>query len=647
MGFETTPFQKLEFKVTISNDKSYVTVVDGRPSLEFNKSDGPLLMAIAAAPTLKDTVLSLRQQNVPFRVSRLLRLVLLLCEEKVILNEGEFLERLYHLKGQTHAWSWPLIKRPFLSYKLSKYAASGTLPDSFGWLLMLGILLAATLAFEPLSFTSHFPTLFPLQALIWFWVANSLAMQITGVFELVFLKYFWGVQPETHFRVSAFGAFLQPRRWVSLDGRRELLASHLQVTFLVLHAALYLISLDFLPIDPVIRVPLATLVIPILLVEMTPISKSRLAEALRFLFHSNLLVFSRVKTFDKVYLAVISLWTLFAVIFITQNISPLYTFIQTAPVTSLVSVTVMGLFFLLTLGIDIVKCVDHFISCTPVESVFRSQKKRSEFNILNVGIASDIDQVFEQVPLLKHLPENLRGRLREKSQFIEAPKGTRLCTQGQVDRSMFVLTDGRVGVTRRHVGGEQFITALEPGAIFGEVGLFKGEPRTANVRALTDSRLLWIRFDASKGHLALDDQRFAFLQNRIWLHQSLISSDLFSDLPLETIDQILASGEIKDAPANMNITEQGKVEKTFYILIEGKADVYVDQKKVRTLSKGAAFGEIALFENSPRTATVRTKSPAKLFCLDEENFWHLMSSHLGLAVSIERLRKEYVRSAVN
>jgi transcriptional regulator with AAA-type ATPase domain/NAD-dependent dihydropyrimidine dehydrogenase PreA subunit len=71
-----------------------------------------------------------------------------------------------------------------------------------------------------------------------------------------------------------------------------------------------------------------------------------------------------------------------------------------------------------------------------------------------------------------------------------APSGTMILYRGDPGNSMFMILEGTVVVTLRNDEGVEYTLAtLEKGDIFGEMALITGEPRTANVKALTDVRL--------------------------------------------------------------------------------------------------------------------------------------------------------------
>jgi CRP-like cAMP-binding protein len=63
---------------------------------------------------------------------------------------------------------------------------------------------------------------------------------------------------------------------------------------------------------------------------------------------------------------------------------------------------------------------------------------------------------------------------------------------------MFVVHNGRVQVQVSDGGKQRPVAVLNEGAFFGEMALFTGEPRTANVVALEETEVLEIGHDAMK-----------------------------------------------------------------------------------------------------------------------------------------------------
>ena len=66
--------------------------------------------------------------------------------------------------------------------------------------------------------------------------------------------------------------------------------------------------------------------------------------------------------------------------------------------------------------------------------------------------------------------------------------------------------------------------------------------------------------------------------------------------------------------------EQGEPGDAFYAISSGQTDVIRDDERSRRLGPGEHFGEIALLEHVPRTATVVARTPVRAFRLDAEGF---------------------------
>ncbi|HKO99019.1 MAG TPA: mechanosensitive ion channel family protein [Pyrinomonadaceae bacterium] len=69
---------------------------------------------------------------------------------------------------------------------------------------------------------------------------------------------------------------------------------------------------------------------------------------------------------------------------------------------------------------------------------------------------------------------------------------------GDPGSSMFVVHDGEVSVQINENGRPRTVASLDEGAFFGEMALFTGEPRTANIVAVKETEVLEIGHEAMK-----------------------------------------------------------------------------------------------------------------------------------------------------
>ncbi len=106
--------------------------------------------------------------------------------------------------------------------------------------------------------------------------------------------------------------------------------------------------------------------------------------------------------------------------------------------------------------------------------------------------------------------------------------------------------------------------------------------------------------------------------------------DLIRKVPLfahcskgETAEIASIADEI-DVPAGKQLLEEGDRGREFFILLDGSAEVTSKGQKVNELGPGDFFGEIALVSRSPRTATVRTTTDARLLVITAGSFRTLL-----------------------
>lgn len=80
---------------------------------------------------------------------------------------------------------------------------------------------------------------------------------------------------------------------------------------------------------------------------------------------------------------------------------------------------------------------------------------------------------------------------------VFAPSET-VIRAGDAGSSMFVVHKGRVSVQINETGASRNVATLNEGDFFGEMALFTGEPRAANIVALEETEVLEIGHDAMK-----------------------------------------------------------------------------------------------------------------------------------------------------
>jgi CRP-like cAMP-binding protein len=93
------------------------------------------------------------------------------------------------------------------------------------------------------------------------------------------------------------------------------------------------------------------------------------------------------------------------------------------------------------------------------------------------------------------------------------------------------------------------------------------------------------------------------------------------------------------------IAREGEPGVGLFIIADGSAEVTIGGVKKNTLGTGDFFGEIALLDGGPRTATVTATSDVKLLGLTEWVFRGLMQEHPSIAVKTLQAMAGRLRNA--
>jgi voltage-gated potassium channel len=116
--------------------------------------------------------------------------------------------------------------------------------------------------------------------------------------------------------------------------------------------------------------------------------------------------------------------------------------------------------------------------------------------------------------------------------------------------------------------------------------------------------------------------------------EQLASVPLFSALSESQLSELARWFEARTASAGARLCGQGATGYTFFVLVDGTADVSSDGKPVATLGPGDFFGEIAILGQGRRTATVTATSPVSLLVMFGAEFRRLGTTHPDIASNI-------------
>lgn len=124
-----------------------------------------------------------------------------------------------------------------------------------------------------------------------------------------------------------------------------------------------------------------------------------------------------------------------------------------------------------------------------------------ETQSLEPNFTESVNEIFmrlSDVEIFAPLSDEETQKLAEKCEAKIFSPNEPIVRKGQEGKSMFVVHRGSVKIQIIENGVPKTVNTLQEGEIFGEMGLFTGEPRSANVVAAEETEVLEIKHTAIK-----------------------------------------------------------------------------------------------------------------------------------------------------
>jgi CRP-like cAMP-binding protein len=90
--------------------------------------------------------------------------------------------------------------------------------------------------------------------------------------------------------------------------------------------------------------------------------------------------------------------------------------------------------------------------------------------------------------------------------------------------------------------------------------------------------------------------------------QSLRALPLFAKLSDKQLERVASAMKERVVPEGEDLFAEGQGGAGFFVIEAGEAQVIQGGSEIRTLGPGDSFGEMALIDSGPRSATIRASS---------------------------------------
>jgi CRP-like cAMP-binding protein len=255
--------------------------------------------------------------------------------------------------------------------------------------------------------------------------------------------------------------------------------------------------------------------------------------------------------------------------------------------------------------------------------------------------SGEVEIVGTPIETLPLLPREVMAELLRCVELRPANAGEDIVVEGERGDAMFVVVEGVVEVVR----GGKVVDAMATGAVFGEIALLAAVPRLATVRAAEDCLLIEVPRhvfdDLAERHPHLRPLMLGFFKERL-VANLLRSNDLFRAFSPEELKRIADRFQVREAKRGEALITQGANGSGFWLILRGKCVAFdvTSGAEYPELSEGAVFGEIALLELCPATATVRAETSCVLLFLDRDSFHREVLQNAAASKKLDALVHE-------
>jgi CRP-like cAMP-binding protein len=126
----------------------------------------------------------------------------------------------------------------------------------------------------------------------------------------------------------------------------------------------------------------------------------------------------------------------------------------------------------------------------------------------------------------------------------------------------------------------------------------------------------------------------ALLRTRRETAAALSHVPLFSGFSKKALAHLADDTDVVSFSAGQKIVEEGLLGEAMFVILSGEATVLKGKRRLGTIVPGDFFGEVAVLDGSPRSATVVAATPLVAIRLFRRTFLRFLKAEPQLAIKI-------------
>lgn len=249
---------------------------------------------------------------------------------------------------------------------------------------------------------------------------------------------------------------------------------------------------------------------------------------------------------------------------------------------------------------------------------------------IETGHNDQLEQLNKQY---KHLCQRLMSQMKPSGDVIELPYIRSLYDKAEYQGKVYLVVDGSIAYRQ----GGKTMFHYDEGDLIGMEHQFTNE--LSVLGSDTYVELQGFDFKAFYDNVAIDHKMLHLWSQLLLCHNAVLAA--FTGM---------ANNE--ENPANLGfkryqkgdvIIREGDPANEVYAIVEGHAEVFVNDTHVGEVLEEEIFGAMALFTNSPRSATVIATRPCMVLVVPRDQFMTLIQSHPRIGMNlIEHMARQIV-----
>lgn len=124
--------------------------------------------------------------------------------------------------------------------------------------------------------------------------------------------------------------------------------------------------------------------------------------------------------------------------------------------------------------------------------------------------------------------------------------------------------------------------------------------------------------------------------------------DIFSDLSVSELAAVASVTEAVSHPSNQVVIQEGDMGETMFLIVKGRVTVIKhlgaeNELELDQIDSGDYFGEMALFEDRQRSASIRTLTESEFLVLHKAEFNEIVHEFPEIALNACRVLSDRIR----